>query len=121
MDDFGIPYSYSPVVMAKREDLTRHKDLFSKFVRASQKGFLNPKENLNESLSILKRYVTAYDLENIDLEKSISFSMPHFGDDSNCGTMKQERVSSFLVWLVDRGLEDKVILNQSLFTNELFE
>jgi hypothetical protein len=36
--------------------------------------------------------------------------------------MKQERrVSSFTKWIVDKGLEDKVILNQSLFTNELFE
>jgi hypothetical protein len=35
--------------------------------------------------------------------------------------MKQERVSSFIQWLVDRGLEDQVILNQRLFTNELFE
>jgi hypothetical protein len=35
--------------------------------------------------------------------------------------MKQERVLSFTKWLVDNGVEDKVILNQSLFTNELFE
>jgi hypothetical protein len=35
--------------------------------------------------------------------------------------MEKERVTNFLNWLVTKGLEDKVILNQKLFTNELFE
>jgi hypothetical protein len=33
--------------------------------------------------------------------------------------MKQERVSSFTNWLIERGLEGQQILNQSLFTNDL--
>ena len=119
--EFNIPYGYSPIVLAKKENITKHKVLYSKFIKASQKGFLFTKNNLTESVEILKRYVTEYDLKNIDLEKSISFSIPHFGDKSNCGVIKQERVSSFLKWIVDSGLEDKVIVNQSLFTNELFE
>jgi ABC-type nitrate/sulfonate/bicarbonate transport system substrate-binding protein len=119
--DFNIPYGYSPVVLTKKESITLHKELYSKFIKATQKGFLFTKNNLTESVEILKRHVTEYDLKNIDLEKSISFSIPHFGEKYNCGVMKQERVSNFLKWLVDNGLEDKVILNQSLFTNELFE
>jgi hypothetical protein len=35
--------------------------------------------------------------------------------------MNQDRVSSFIQWLVDKGLENETILNQSLFTNELLE
>jgi hypothetical protein len=35
--------------------------------------------------------------------------------------MKQDSVSSFTKWLVERDLEDEVILKQRLFTNELFE
>jgi ABC-type nitrate/sulfonate/bicarbonate transport system substrate-binding protein len=121
LDEFNIPYGYSPIVLTKRENITKHKVPYSEFMKATQKGFLFTKNNLTESVDILKRYVTEYDLKNIDLEKSISFSIPHFGDESNCGVMKQERVLSFRKWLVDKGLEDKVILNQNLFTNELFE
>lgn len=117
----NIPYGYSPIVLAKRENITKHKELYSKFIKATQDGFLYAKNNLTESTEILSRYVTEYDFKNIDLEKAISCSIPHFGDESNCGIMKQERVSSFIQWLVDSGLEDKVILNQSLFTNELFK
>ncbi len=119
--DFDIPYGYSPVVLTKKENITKHQELYSKFIKATQKGFLYVKNNLTESTEILSRYVTEYDLKNIDLEKTISFSIPHFGDESNSGVMKQERVSGFIKWLVDRCLEDKVILNQSLFTNELFK
>ncbi len=120
LTEFNIPYGYSPIVLTKKENIAKHKALYSKFIKATQKGFLFTNNNLAESVEILKRYVTGYDLENIDLEKSISFSIPHFGDESSCGVIKQERVSSFINWLVDRELEDKVTLNQSLFTNELF-
>lgn len=119
--EFNIPYGYSPIVLTKKENITKNKKLYSSFIMTTKKGFLYTKNNLTESVKILKRYVTEYDLENIDLEKSILFSIPYFGDESNCGVMEQKRVSIFINWIVDRGLEHKVILNQSLFTNELFE
>lgn len=119
--DYSIPYGYSPIVLTKKGNLTAQKELYAAFIKATQKGFLYPKNNLEESTLILKRYVTEHDLNNIDLGKAISFSIPHFGEESTAGKMKQERVLSFIQWLVERGLEDEVILNQSLFTNELFE
>lgn len=121
MAEFNIPYGYSPVVLTKKENITNHKSVYSNFVKATKQGFLHTKKNLTESIAILERYVTAHDLNNIDLEKSISFSIPFWGDESNCGLMKQERVTSFIQWITDRGLEDKIVLNQNLFTNELFE
>lgn len=121
MAEFSIPYGYSPVVLTKKENITKYKAIYSNFVKATKKGFLHTKNNITESVAILERYVTAHDLNNIDLEKSISFSVPFLGDESNCGLMKQERVTSFIQWITDRGLEDKIVLNQNLFTNELFE
>jgi len=120
LDDFHIPYGYSPIVVAKKENITKQKELYSGFVKATKKGFLYAQDNLVESTAILRRYVTEYDLKNIDLAAAISYSTPHFGDEFNCGTMQQDRVSKFIQWLAERGLEDKSILNQSLFTNELF-
>jgi ABC-type nitrate/sulfonate/bicarbonate transport system substrate-binding protein len=117
----NIPYGYSPIVLTKKEQMIKNKALYSNFIKTTKKGFLFTKDNVTESVTILKRFVTEYDLKNIDIEKSLLFSRPHFGDESTCGVMNQERVSSFIKWLVDRGLENKAILNQSLFTNELFE
>jgi ABC-type nitrate/sulfonate/bicarbonate transport system substrate-binding protein len=119
LDAFNIPYGYSPVVLTKRPHLTERRALYSAFAKASRKGFLFTQKHLQESAMILKRHLSDSDLENIDIEKSIAFSMPHFGDASTCGTMKQQRVSDFLRWLAERGLEAEAILNQPLFTNEL--
>jgi ABC-type nitrate/sulfonate/bicarbonate transport system substrate-binding protein len=121
LSEFNIPYGYSPVVLTKKENLSIYKEVYSKFIKATQKGFLYTKNNLTESAAILKRYVTEYDLKNIDLEKAIAFSIPHFGEESNCGIMEKKRVEIFLKWLVDRKLEEENILNQNLFTNELVE
>jgi ABC-type nitrate/sulfonate/bicarbonate transport system substrate-binding protein len=118
--DFNIPYGYSPIVLTKRESIAKNKELYSTFIKTTQKGFLYVKNNVTESVKILKSYMTEYDLKNIDVEKSILFSIPYFGNESSCGVMEQERVTSFLNWLFDKGLEDKVILNQPLFTNEFF-
>ena len=79
------------------------------------------KNNLEEATSILQRSLGKYDLENIDIEKSLTFTIPHFGNELNCGMMEQDKVLKFLEWLVDKGLEDKIILEQNLFTNELFD
>ena len=121
LGEFDIPYGYSPVVLTKMENLIKQKGLYSKFIKATKKGFLYPKNNLIESTEILSRYVTEYDLNNIDLEKALLFSIPNFGDFSSAGFMNQDRVSGFIQWLVDKGLENETILNQSLFTNELLE
>jgi ABC-type nitrate/sulfonate/bicarbonate transport system substrate-binding protein len=121
LGEFNIPYGYSPVVLTKMENLIKQKGLYSKFIKATKKGFLYPKNNLIESTEILSRYITEYDLNNIDLEKALLFSIQNFGDFSSAGFMNQDRVSGFIQWLVDKGLENETILNQSLFTNELLE
>lgn len=113
--DYDIPYSYSPVVLTKKEKLTKNKELFAAFINTTKKGYLHAMDHVEESVHILKRYVTEYDRKNIDLEKSLTFTIPHFGNPSDCGYMKPERVSGFLKWLVDKGLEDKIILTQDLF------
>jgi ABC-type nitrate/sulfonate/bicarbonate transport system substrate-binding protein len=47
MAEVNIPYGYSPVVLAKKENITKHKELYSKFIKATQKGFLFTRDNLN--------------------------------------------------------------------------
>jgi ABC-type nitrate/sulfonate/bicarbonate transport system substrate-binding protein len=119
MADFRIPYGYSPVIFTKKQTLSESKNHCSAFIEASKEGFLYAKENPANSVEILKKYIPDYDLKNIDLHKSLAMTSSHFGDRSNCGFMKHERVSSFLNWLVENKLEDEKILQQNLYTNEL--
>lgn len=119
MDDYDIPYGYSPIMIAKRQKIKSNKDLYSKFIRATQKGFLFVKNNPKQSATILKSYLSTYELKNIAVNKSIAMTSPHFGNAKNCGMMNEKRVVDFLNWLVNNNLENGQILKQHLFTNEL--
>jgi ABC-type nitrate/sulfonate/bicarbonate transport system substrate-binding protein len=121
LKNYGIPYGYSPVIIAKQEKLTTNKIAYKAFIKATQKGYLHAIAKPNEAISILKNHLTAADKENIDLQKCIEFTAPYFGTEKTCGTMKDTRVNAFVNWLVENNLEDEKILNQALFTNELFD
>jgi ABC-type nitrate/sulfonate/bicarbonate transport system substrate-binding protein len=121
MSDYGIPYCYSPVIIAKNSDLIIHKNDYSLFVKATQRGYLYAANNKSESERILKGYLTDYDQTNIDINLSIAVTAPYFGNDTECGFMKQERIAFFLKWLVEHGLENTTIMEQHLFTNNLLQ
>ena len=121
MTAFGIPYCYSPVIIAKKSLLIDKKDDYALFMKATQKGYLYAVQNKSSSVDVLKDYLTAYDKANIDLHASIDDTAPHFGKEEECGFMKSERVAIFLKWLVEHNLENKNILEQHLFTNELLK
>lgn len=121
MHDFAIPYGYSPVLITTKESIIANSPVFKKFISATKKGYLFVKNNPALAAEILRKYVTDYDRENIDLMASCTASMKYFGDQTTCGRFDFKRVDSFLNWLVEYHLEGKVILEQQLFTNELID
>jgi ABC-type nitrate/sulfonate/bicarbonate transport system substrate-binding protein len=121
LGDFDIPYCYSPVIITKNSNLKSQKEDYSNFIKATQKGYLYAIENKLEAIKILEKYLTDYDKQNIDLGRSINFTVPYFTNGSECGLMKTERIDSFLNWLVDNKLENERVLHQDLFTNELLK
>lgn len=121
MSEYGIPYCYSPVIIAKNNLAIAHKNEYSLFLKATQKGYQYAVENKSKSTSILREYLTDYDKENVDLHKSLDITAPYFGDEKACGLMKPKRIDVFLKWLVEHSLEDSTIIDQHLFTNDLLK
>ena len=121
MGQFGIPYCYSPVIIARNSKLIENKKAHTLFVKTTKKGYLCAANNSEIAAKILKEHLTEYDIKNIDIEASIAMTAPHFGTDSSCGFMKLERITTFLKWLVVHNLEDKKIIGQNLFTNDLLK
>lgn len=117
MGDYGIPYGYSPVVLAKQSNIAKNKELYGKFINLTKEGFLYAQSNPKASVDILEKYAGQY--QDIDLAKTLEVTAQHFGDKETCGIMQAERVSSFIKWIVDNGLENEGILKQTLFTNAL--
>ena len=119
LQEFNIPYCYSPVIITKKSNLISKKNEYAGFIKATQKGYLHSVENKSIAVNILKQYLTDYDKENIDLNRSIDATSIYFGDNKLCGFMKIERIKLFLNWLITNKLENEIILEQTLFTNEL--
>lgn len=119
LKSYGIPYGYSPVIIANHSEMLKAKDDYRKFIAATQQGYLFASKYNEESVEILSHYLTDYDRDNIDLLKCIEYSKPFFGNELNCGKMKEERVNKFVEWLVMNDLESPRLQEVNLFTNEL--
>lgn len=119
MGDYDIPYGYSPIIIAKKSNIEKNKLDYRNFIKATQKGYLYAVEYKSKSVDILKNHLTEYDKNNIDIMATLNATAPYFSNEKSYGFMKEKRVESFLKWLVDNNLEDKKILSQDLFTNEL--
>lgn len=121
MGQFGIPYCYSPVIIARNSNLIANTEAYTLFIKATKKGYLYAANNSEITAKILKEQLTEDDIKNIDIEASIAMTAPHFGTDSSCGFMRSERITTFLNWLVAHNLENEKIIEQNLFTNELLK
>lgn len=119
LSDFGIPYGYSPIVLAKTAQISAKKEAYRAFAQATKKGFLYSQKHPEEAAEILGKYVTDYDREHIDLLRTVQVTSAHFGTEEHCGRMESQRVEEFLNWLVENELEGEQILKQSLYTNAL--
>ncbi|GAL68625.1 ABC transporter substrate-binding protein [Jejuia pallidilutea] len=119
MRDYGIPYCYSPVIIANNNLLQKNKTQYSQFIKATKKGYLYASEHKENATAILSKYLTSYDKAHIDVLRAINITSSYFGDETTCGFMSSNRVEVFLKWLVAHKLEDKKILDQKLFTNSL--
>ena len=117
--DYGIPYGYSPVVMATAEGIAARRAEYTTFLQATKKGFQFAIQNQREATDILRQHVPERDARLIDLEKSQAAAAAFYGSASEWGTMAASRVEAFLDWLIAHGLETEAVKNVPLFTNSL--
>jgi ABC-type nitrate/sulfonate/bicarbonate transport system substrate-binding protein len=121
LKDYHIPYGYSPVVLTTQAYLSINNEVCVRFISALKKAYLYVQENPIESIKILRSYLSDTDIACIDLDRSLALTSPYFGTADNFGYMDEEKVRSFLKWLVDNRLEKEIILKQQLFTNDFIK
>lgn len=119
LHDYHIPYGYSPIIIARKKDIDKHKEVYKAVVNAIKRGYEYASNHQQEAASILSTYVTEHDRLRINLNASIQQTVPYFNIEYDYGYMKQERVEAFLQWLVENKLESGQILQQVLYTNDL--
>jgi ABC-type nitrate/sulfonate/bicarbonate transport system substrate-binding protein len=118
MADYGIPYSYSPLLVAGEAKIAERKEAYRAFVEASRKGFNFCQENPSEAVDLFKPFVPEKDAK-IDLRSALELSAQAFG--SEWGRMEEKTVSDFLNWIYDHKLETQQLQVSDLITNRLLD
>ena len=117
LSDFGIPYSYSPVITVSNSSFVSNRTGYERFLKATKKGFLFAKENQKEAIEIFSKFVPKED--DIDLAQSLNISAVHFGSKEDWGLMMPSVVNQFLSWLSNEGLEPRKFNFNEIMSNEL--
>ena len=119
LKDYGIPYGYSPLIIAKSEDIKAKNILFQNFVSATRKGYLFAQNNPEKAVEIISKYIPTRDLANIDVLKSQVYLNEFYGDESNIGKMEASVFQTFIDWLFEHDILEKKLEVNDIFTNEL--
>ena len=113
MSDFGIPYSYSPILFSSSDYINNNSNTVKKFIESSRKGYIYCYENMDEAVSILNKFVPITD-KGIDLIECLKISIDHFGSRENFGKIDLKKIDIFLKWLKDNNIE-----NNSFIANDI--
>ncbi len=107
LQDYKIPYGYSPVLMTKESILEEYPQSVEDFLAISQSGFKYAAEHSEDAASFLCKHV---DHPNFSNEKMIATSLNLLKDawvhkDGKWGKMDRDVWQNFMQWL----LENKVL------------
>ncbi|MEM9051358.1 MAG: ABC transporter substrate-binding protein [Bacteroidota bacterium] len=117
MEDYGVPYSYSPLLVASESRINLDLELYRDFMAATTRGHEFARENLAESVELFKSFIPRKD-EKINLAKALQISTSAFG--KNWGKMDEKRVNTFLSWIYKNDLETSELKVSDIVTNILF-
>jgi len=118
LEDYDIPYSYSPVLAANARLIEERSQIYRAFLAATKEGYLYAREHPQTALEVLKLLVPAAD-QHIDLAKALTATEAHFGTKETWGHMQPSKVAEFLSWIQENGLEKATLSLDDLVTNEL--
>ena len=116
MSDFGIPYSYSPILFSSSDYINNNSNTVKKFIESSRKGYIYCYENMDEVVSILNKFVPETD-KGIDLIECLKISIDHFGPRENFGKIDLKKIDIFLKWLKDNNIDNNAFIANDIISN----
>jgi ABC-type nitrate/sulfonate/bicarbonate transport system substrate-binding protein len=121
MQDYGIPYGYSPVLFTTREILDAKQPALRAFSAATRQGYLYAQQHPAEAANLIAPFLTPYDLKHNNMEIALRQYGYAFGNNQNAGTMRAEVVGLFIHWLIQHQLESAAIaeVHTHWFLNDL--
>ncbi len=108
MADYGIPYGYSPVILAIKKVVSENEGDYARFLEATKKGYLFAQDNPAEAVGCFVSFVAEQD-KNINLLQSQQFTSPFYGTMNTWGVLEKHKVQQYLDWLLENKLEQKFL------------
>jgi len=121
LEQYGVPYGYSPVIArnAARKDLS--DDVLKRFIVATQKGYQMARvmEKRQDAVDALVPRCEPEQTEEF-LKKSLESLSTYFGTNADSfGHMNKEKWEKWVGWLKEGGLiKDADLKVDELFSNE---
>ncbi len=117
LKDYGIPYGYSPLIIAKSSDINLKNQAFKNFVIATKKGYLFAQNNPEKAVEILSKHIPKRDLAQIDILKSQNYLNQYYGNENTIGKMETAVFQTFIDWLWEHNILEKRLEANEVFIN----
>lgn len=116
--DFGIPYSYSPVLVSSKSCIQDKSESLRAFLAATAKGYAWAASNPKGMAELLFELVP--EEGKAMLEAAQAATSPHYlsPQTGSWGFMDLAKVDAYLQWLYEQGLESTRIDVHAIVTND---
>jgi ABC-type nitrate/sulfonate/bicarbonate transport system substrate-binding protein len=118
LEDFGIPYGYSPVI-ARNKNSSLSSEVLKAFISATQQGFEHARQSSKDAVDAMLGKCNPPRSQDF-LEASQASINNYYGDGGRLGEMAPEKWNAWIKWLVDRDLikDSARVESSDIFTNE---
>ena len=129
LDEYDVPYGYTPVLLARPETIEADDDRLADFLDATAEGYRFAAGNPEAAADLLRAEATGMDADDPEFlrESQRRVSEAYLTDDGAWGPMATERWGAFVDWLAEEGILTTLdgepipaddLPPESLFTNE---
>jgi ABC-type nitrate/sulfonate/bicarbonate transport system substrate-binding protein len=121
MADYGIPFGYSPIMIANEDLNTEQSAALKAFLAATAKGYAWAAAHPVEMTDILLEWAAEDDKNKQFLQAAQAATSPHYisTETGSWGHMESEKVEAYLKWRVELGLDPEPFAVDKLVTNDL--
>lgn len=125
LGDYGIPYGYTPLMLAHTSNIHRRKEVYKRFMKITGEAYKEACSRPKESAAFLCEHVLHPDFTNqAFIEASLrSLNAALLTDSGEWGKMEASVWGTFINWLVDEHIlkPQRPTEGKYMFTNELLE
>ena len=130
LDDYGIPYGYTPVLLARPESIAADADALEAFLTATARGYRFAADNPAAAADLLREEAVGMDVDDPAFlrESQRRLADAYCTADGEWGVMAEDRWAAFVGWLAEQDiltdLDGKTIPASTLpaadlYTNDL--